>query len=192
MLTPSMSASSTSPPCIICVCAFSTHVTAPPFLNQLPLADAMTTGLAALLPTTAAACPKIRREEAAARPATAPVRTKSRRENRRRMGASFRFERNAAAQSIHLPAKRREEYAASNGFRGTRPLRTRDHAARALLHLARDLRAGAGADLLAPLGLRRPRLGPRPAGRPPLPAGRRGESHRRPGQGRQGAGLLQR
>ena len=44
MLTPSISASSTSEPCVIRVKAFSTHVTVPPFLNQLPLAEEMTTG----------------------------------------------------------------------------------------------------------------------------------------------------
>ena len=46
MLTPAISASSTSEPCVIIVNAFCTQVTSPPFLKPLPLADEeMTTGL---------------------------------------------------------------------------------------------------------------------------------------------------
>src|SRR2546428_13044273 len=46
MFTPAINASSTSAPaCVIMVKAFCTHVRSPPFLNLLPLADAITTGL---------------------------------------------------------------------------------------------------------------------------------------------------
>jgi len=68
--------------------AFSTQVYVPPFLNQLPLAEAITTGRAALLAETAGACPNTRAAVAAATPAAAPVRTKSRRVNRRFIGAA--------------------------------------------------------------------------------------------------------
>ena len=44
MLTPAIRASSTSAPCVIIVNAFCTHVMSPPFLNLLPLAEAITTG----------------------------------------------------------------------------------------------------------------------------------------------------
>ena len=46
MLTPAISASSTSLPCVIIANAVSTQVLSPPFLNWWPLADAMTTGCA--------------------------------------------------------------------------------------------------------------------------------------------------
>src|SRR4029079_5660638 len=44
MLTPAISASSTSDPAVIIWNAFSTQVCGPPFLNVLPLLDEMTTG----------------------------------------------------------------------------------------------------------------------------------------------------
>ena len=55
MFTPAISASSTSPPPVIWVNAFSTQVTVPPFLYQLPFMDAMTTGSAAAERRTAGA-----------------------------------------------------------------------------------------------------------------------------------------
>src|SRR4029079_1667283 len=45
MLTPAISASRTSAPCIIRANAVSTQVLSPPFLYLWPLPDAMTTGL---------------------------------------------------------------------------------------------------------------------------------------------------
>src|SRR2546423_11235171 len=45
MLTPAMSASSTSVPAVISLKAFCTHVSSPPFLKWLPLADETTAGL---------------------------------------------------------------------------------------------------------------------------------------------------
>ena len=47
MLTPSISASSTSLPAIIRLYAFSTQVCEPPFLNQFPFADAIPEFIAA-------------------------------------------------------------------------------------------------------------------------------------------------
>src|SRR5262245_28433674 len=44
MFTPAMSASRTSVPDVISENAFCTAVTSPPFLNLLPLAEAITTG----------------------------------------------------------------------------------------------------------------------------------------------------
>ena len=85
MFTPSISASRTSAPAIMFIQAFSTQVWVPPFLNQLPLADAMTTGCAAVPGTIAGARPNAARGAAAARPAAVDVRTKSRRVIRRRM-----------------------------------------------------------------------------------------------------------
>src|SRR5687767_13906768 len=46
MLTPAMSASSTSLPCIICSNAVSTHVRVPSLVYRCPMADATTTGRA--------------------------------------------------------------------------------------------------------------------------------------------------
>ena len=54
MFTPAISASSTSVPSVIIAKAFSTQVFSPPFLNLLPLADAMTTGLTPPLTTAGA------------------------------------------------------------------------------------------------------------------------------------------
>src|SRR4051794_23048544 len=73
--------------------AFSTQVTFPPFLNQFPLADEMTTGFTPP-GATAGARPKRPTGAAAATPAAAPVRTKSRREIFRLMPTPFgyRFE----------------------------------------------------------------------------------------------------
>jgi hypothetical protein len=59
MFTPAISASSTSaPPEVIIVNAFCTQVMSPPFLNLLPFAEAITTGLAGLELITVGACPK--------------------------------------------------------------------------------------------------------------------------------------
>src|SRR5512135_680441 len=84
MLTPSIRASRTSDPCVIRVQAFSTQVTVPPFLNQLPLAEEMTTGFTPPVDTAGAFCASARGAEAA-RPAAAEARTKSRRVKRRAM-----------------------------------------------------------------------------------------------------------
>src|SRR2546430_7250998 len=59
MFTPAIKASSTSaPPCVIIVNAFWTHVMSPPFLNLLPFAEAITTGLTGLEFMTVGACPR--------------------------------------------------------------------------------------------------------------------------------------
>src|SRR6478672_7793016 len=89
MLTPAISASSTSDPWVIRTNAFWTQVTSPPFLNLLPLADEMTTGLTPPLGAiTAGACDawegwvvsaRRGRGAAAASPAAAPAIRKSRR-----------------------------------------------------------------------------------------------------------------
>src|SRR5713226_7797323 len=75
MLTPAISASRTSPPCVICVNAFCTQVTSPPFLNLLPFAEEMTTGLAGPRRITVGPWPNI----LAATPAAAVVATNWRR-----------------------------------------------------------------------------------------------------------------
>src|SRR5262245_53889616 len=79
MLTPATSASSTSAPSVIILKARSTQVTPCSSFERLPLEDATTHGL--LPPVfTAGACPKSGLvAEAAATPAAAVVRTKSRR-----------------------------------------------------------------------------------------------------------------
>src|SRR5262245_31254958 len=78
MLTPAMTASSTSEPPVIIVNAFCTAVTLPSCLTRLPLAEEMTSGLTALCwriigkaVTSLAA--------ASVKPATALLRMKSRR-----------------------------------------------------------------------------------------------------------------
>src|SRR5687768_14738869 len=79
MLTPAMSASSTSEPLVIIVNAFCTAVIVPPFLNRLPLADEITRGLTVLcvrITGKPVACLLV---AAMVRPAAAPVRMKSRR-----------------------------------------------------------------------------------------------------------------
>src|ERR1700736_815746 len=59
MFTPAINASRTSaPPEVIIVNAFWTHVMSPPFLNLLPLAEAITTGFADLEVFTVGDCPK--------------------------------------------------------------------------------------------------------------------------------------
>src|SRR6185369_9285475 len=80
MLTPAISASRTSDPPIIIVKAFSTHVTVPPFLYLLPFADEMTIGFGPFCVMTAGPRPVEVRGAVSARPAAAPVRTKSRRD----------------------------------------------------------------------------------------------------------------
>src|SRR4051794_28188106 len=79
MFTPAMSASRTSAPSVIIVNAFWTHVMSPPFLNLLPFADAMTSGLDALGLPTGGACAKRDRAAPAARVAPVVVRATSRR-----------------------------------------------------------------------------------------------------------------
>src|SRR5688500_1314219 len=78
MLTPAMQASSTSaPPEVIRRKARWTHVSSPPFLKTLPFEEATTAGLARC--KTTAGAPALRvLAEAAASPAAAPVRRKSR------------------------------------------------------------------------------------------------------------------
>src|ERR1700724_465350 len=89
MLTPAISASSTSDPWAIMVQAFCTQVTSPPFLNLLPLAEEITTGLAAGDAITAGAVPNNRPGAAARRPAPAPAMRKSRRFSFLLMGHSL-------------------------------------------------------------------------------------------------------
>src|ERR1700738_621106 len=59
--TPAINAPSTSAPCVIIVNAFCTQVMSPPFLNLLPLADAITTGLTGFEFITGGDCPKAAR-----------------------------------------------------------------------------------------------------------------------------------
>src|SRR4030095_2884400 len=79
ILTPAISASSTSSPLTIFAKAISTPVLSPPFLNLLPLAEAITMGR--LLPGVImlGAWPNARGAAAAARPTAVPVLTNSRR-----------------------------------------------------------------------------------------------------------------
>src|SRR2546421_4801689 len=78
MFTPAINASSTSaPPCVIMVKAFCTQVRSPPFLNLLPLADAITTGLIDFEFMIVGDCAKnARGATATVKPATALERTK--------------------------------------------------------------------------------------------------------------------
>src|SRR5205085_10115987 len=78
MLTPAMSASSTSAPAVIRRKAFCTHVSLPPFLKWLPLADETTAGLTPCM-ISAGARPKSLSFAVSARPTAAPPRRKSRR-----------------------------------------------------------------------------------------------------------------
>ena len=80
MFTPAINASSTSaPPCVIMVKAFCTQVMSPPFLNLLPLADAITTGLIDFEFMIVGDCAKNARGAiATVKPATALERTKRR------------------------------------------------------------------------------------------------------------------
>ena len=80
MFTPAISASSTSPPPVIWVNAFSTQVTFPPFLYQLPFIEAITTGSAAAERRTAGASSARGSGAAATSPAAAPRFRKSRRD----------------------------------------------------------------------------------------------------------------
>src|SRR6266513_3013420 len=80
MLTPAISASSTSASLVIMPNAVSTHVFVPPFLYRLPLADEITTGLTLFGVITVGACPKsVAGAAAAATPAAVVVWTNSRR-----------------------------------------------------------------------------------------------------------------
>src|SRR5438270_9972240 len=79
MFTPAINASSTSVPCVIRVKAFCTQVMSPPFLNLLPLADAITTGLIDFEFMIVGDCAKnARGATATVKPATALERTKRR------------------------------------------------------------------------------------------------------------------
>src|SRR5688500_13281626 len=69
MLTPAISASSTSLPDVIIENAFSTHVIGPPFLWSLPFAEAMTAGVTVFLVMTVGDWPNAGPVAAAARPA---------------------------------------------------------------------------------------------------------------------------
>ena len=81
MFTPSISASSTSVPPVISRYAFSTQVSLPPFLYQLPFIDATTTGSAAVDRRIQGASSVAERGEVpATRPAAAPCFRNSRRE----------------------------------------------------------------------------------------------------------------
>src|SRR4026208_2209730 len=79
MLTPAMRESSTSEPLVIIVNALWTAVVLPPFLKRLPLADAITRGLTALCVRIVGKPEACLLVAARVRPATAPVRMKSRR-----------------------------------------------------------------------------------------------------------------
>ena len=125
-----------------------------------------------------------------------PVRTKSRRVNRRRMSTS------SCARSLRASLSLARRGAAERltscspmepmDYRGPRARRAGDDASRRVLHLAGGLRARGADDLLAALALRRPRR--RAAGARRLRAlsvgGR--EPHPRPRQGRAAPRLLQR
>src|SRR5436190_16867325 len=86
MLTPAISASSTSEPPVIIWNALATQVWFPPLVNLLPLAEEMTTGLTLFGVITVGPCPELVEGRpntdfgvTATTPATAVVRTKSRR-----------------------------------------------------------------------------------------------------------------
>ena len=79
MLTPAMSASSTSEPLVIMPNAFSTQVTGPPFLNRCPLPEATTIGLTDFGVIIVGAWANAERAAADASPAAVPVLTNSRR-----------------------------------------------------------------------------------------------------------------
>src|ERR1044071_6993639 len=79
MLTPAITASSTSEPPVIIVNAFCTPVTVPPFLKRLPLADEITSGLTALCVRIVGKPQAWFLLAARVSPATALVRMKSRR-----------------------------------------------------------------------------------------------------------------
>src|SRR5262245_19955172 len=193
MLTPSIRASRTSAPSIIRVYAFSTQVTLPPFLNQLPLADEMTTARVGPGTRTAGALPKRLRGAAAASPAAAPARTKSRREKRRRMEPPLRKKSGGSlAGAPDLPNARAAVYAGADGIPRPRPLRQGDDAPRRVLHLRRDLRGGEGAHLRAAMALRRTRRGDHRTWRLPPRERRQGESRRSARERRPGPSLLQR
>src|ERR1700688_3595120 len=107
MLTPAISASSTSDPWTIMAQAFCTQVTSPPFLNLLPLAEEITTGLAAGDAITAGASPNSERGAAAASPVPAPAMRKSRRFSFSLMGHSLPIVRPRdvrAGASVAAPA----------------------------------------------------------------------------------------
>jgi len=77
---PAISASRTSAPSLVIIPnACWTHVTGPPFLKRLPLADETTTGFTVRGAITAGAWPKTTCGEVAATAAAAPVLTNSRR-----------------------------------------------------------------------------------------------------------------
>src|SRR6202795_350543 len=73
MLTPAMSASSTSEPPVIIANAVSRQVFVPPFLNLLPLLEEMTTGLTLFGVIIVGACANNVPGTAAAAAAAAPV-----------------------------------------------------------------------------------------------------------------------
>ena len=79
MLTPAITASSTSAPRVISANAVSMQVLSPPFLKLWPLPEAITTGLTRFLVIIVGACPKAGPAAAAASPAVL-VTTNSRRE----------------------------------------------------------------------------------------------------------------
>src|SRR5262245_22372662 len=213
MFTPSIRASSTSVPDVMDVKAFSTHVCVPPFLNQFPLEDEMTTGATAPAGTTAGASPyaffPAVRRPAAAMPAAVPLRTKSRRVIRRRM--SFPP---ARATRVYLQARQRLDLPrpplrgavaacraareplgstdGPSGIRRTRPRRAGHDPAGRVLRFAGDLRARGANDLFEALALRR--TGRRsPGARRLCPLrGRRRERDPRAGAGSGSPGILQR
>jgi hypothetical protein len=83
MLTPAISASSTSVPPVSAANAVSTQVLVPPFLKKLPFAEAMTSGFAVRVFTAGAAWPlAVEGTAAAATPAAPVFLTNSRRERR--------------------------------------------------------------------------------------------------------------
>src|SRR5262245_17797627 len=125
MLTPSIRASRTSLPSIIRVYAFSTQVTLPPFLNQLPLADEITTAWTGPGTLTAGARPNRPFGAAAAAPAATPARTKSRREKRRRMEPP---PGKRTQSSSSLPDKRPAVYADGDGLSRPHPFGQGDDA----------------------------------------------------------------
>src|SRR5262245_28063144 len=84
MFTPAMSASSRSAPCVSRANASATQVLGPPFLNLLPLADAITIGFAREAAGGRASA-RARCVAPSAAPTAALVFAKSRRVNPRRM-----------------------------------------------------------------------------------------------------------
>ena len=154
MLTPAMRASSTSaPPRHHARRPSRRRSSLPPFLNLLPLAEEMTTGLTLArldggrLPDQPRAAPPRRGRRRHDGPDEVPASEAS------AHGASFKV-----AGSLSLARRPARGFTLARvEYTGHSLDRARDDAAGRVLHVHRDLRRRAGADFLPALALRRPR-----------------------------------